>query len=73
MELIENSTDWGAGDTSRDGEGMTAVRVDWKELELRRRVKAAGGKWEAAKRVWVLSREQVKRLGLEERVVEGAL
>ena len=71
VELIENSTNWGAGDTSRDCEGMTAVRVDWKDLELGRKVKAAGGKWEPAKRVGALSREQVRRLGLEERVVEG--
>ena len=71
--LIENSTDLRAGGASRDGKGMTAERVDWKELELRRKVKAAGGKWEPAKRVGVLSREQVRRLGLEERVVEGTL
>ena len=52
---------------------MTAVLVDRKELELRRKVKAAGERWDPAKRVWVLSREQVRGLGLEERVVEGTL
>ncbi len=52
---------------------MMAVRVGRQELELRRKVKAAGGKWDPARRVWVLSRERVERLGLEGRIVEGAL
>ena len=52
---------------------MIAVRVGWQELELRRKVKAAGGKWVPAKRVWALSRERVEGLGLEDRLVEGAL
>ena len=45
VELIEDRTDWEAEDGSRGGESMIAVRVGWQELELRREVKAAGGKW----------------------------
>ncbi len=73
VELVRDWTDWGAKDGSRGGESLTAVRVSWQELELRRKVKAAGGKWDPAKKVRVLSRERVERLGLESRIVEGAL
>ncbi len=73
VELIENRTEWVAEDASRGGESMIAVRVGWQELDLRRKVKAAGGRWDPAKRVWVLSRERVESLGLEGRIVEGAL
>ncbi len=45
------------------------LRVAWQELELRQRVKAAGGRWEAERRVWELSREAALGLGLEDRIV----
>ncbi len=73
VELIEDQKDRGAKDESRGGEELIAVRVDWQELDLRRKVKAAGGRWDSAKRAWVLSRERVEKLGLEGRIVEGAL
>ena len=73
VELIESRKNWEAEDASRGGESMMAVRVGRQELELRRKVKAAGGKWDPARRVWVVSRERVERLGLEGRIVEGAL
>ncbi len=49
------------------------MRVGWQELELRRKVKAAGGKWDPENRVWMLCRERVLSLDLEDRIVEGAL
>ena len=52
---------------------IVAVRVDWQELEIRQKVKAAGGKWDPAARVWRLSRERVESLDLGDRVVEGAM
>jgi hypothetical protein len=48
-----------------------AVHVAWRETDLRRRVKAAGGRWDPAARLWVLRRDQVERLGLLDRVVRS--
>ncbi len=73
VELIVDRSDW-RPEAKQAGEGaVVAVRVDWHETELRRKVKAAGGRWDPKKRVWNLGREHVERLGLESRIVEGAL
>ena len=61
------------GDAPRGGENMVTVRVGLQELDLRRKVKAAGRRWDPAKRLWVLRRERDQGLGLESRIVEGAL
>ena len=71
VELIVARKEWKSIPRSTGGETVVAVRVDWREAEVRRRVKAAGGKWDPVARVWRLRRDQVERLGLESRVVEG--
>ena len=45
------------------------VRVVWGEADLARRVKAAGGAWDARRKLWTLRAEAVRRLGLERRMV----
>lgn len=45
------------------------LRVGWREMELRHRVKAAGGRWDPVRRVWVLRRAAAERLDLLDRVV----
>lgn len=47
---------------------LVGVRVRLDEPVLRHRVKAAGGRWLARHRVWVLERGAVEALGLEDRV-----
>ena len=64
VELIVEEKDWlpvGA---------RAGVKVEWGELELARRVKAAGGEWDGERKVWLLDKETVAALGLEERVVD---
>ena len=73
VELIEKRTNWETGDRSQGDRSMIAVRVGRQELELRQKVKSAGGRWDHVRRVWVLSRERVKSLGLESRIVGGAI
>jgi hypothetical protein len=48
-----------------------ALRIDWREADLRRRVKSAGGWWDPERRVWLLRRDQAHRLDLLHRVVGG--
>ncbi|MCP3994992.1 MAG: hypothetical protein GY722_07990 [bacterium] len=64
VELIVDQAAW-QPEAKREGDGsLVAVRVDWRESRLRRQVKAAGGRWDAEKRVWILGREHVERMGL---------
>jgi len=46
-----------------------AVRIDYREDALRQQVKAAGGRWDADKRVCKLPLGQVRALGLGDRIV----
>ncbi len=46
-----------------------AVRVAFGETELRNAVKAAGGTWDARRKLWLLSRAAVRKLKLAHRVV----
>ena len=48
---------------------VVGVRVVWGEAEIARRVKAAGGMWDARLKVWRLRAGEVRRLGLAERMV----
>ncbi len=72
VELIADRSSW-KPDATRPGDETVVVRVGWQEVELRRKVKAAGGKWDPVRRVRVLRRGRVERLGLEGRIVEGAI
>ena len=47
------------------------VRVAWGEKDLGRTVRAAGGTWDPAARLWMMSLGQAKSLGLAERIVLG--
>ncbi len=72
VELIVSRSDWKPVGTRSGSESVVAVRVGWQEAELRRKVKTAGGKWDPVKRVWVLRRGRVEKLGLEESDCRGS-
>jgi len=48
-----------------------ALRLAMGEQALRASIQQAGGRWDAAARVWWLRRSQVLALGLKGRVVDG--
>ncbi len=48
-----------------------ALRIGWREREVQRRVKSAGGRWDPVWRVWILRRDVAERLNLLPRVVGG--
>ena len=73
VELIVDRTEWRPESGSSDGDTVVALRVGWREYEVQQQVKAAGGRWDPEARVWRLSRERVEKLGLESRIVEGAI
>ena len=48
------------------------VRVAYHEAEIRRQVKAAGGSWDAARKLWRLTQTAARTLGLLGRIVTTA-
>jgi hypothetical protein len=46
------------------------IRIGYNEVELRSRIKACGGKWDASKKVWQLTYDKVKELDLLDRIVD---
>ncbi len=46
------------------------VRIEYHEADLRRRIKAAGGMWGPSERLWFIPEEEVRRLGLVQRVAK---
>ena len=57
-------------ESARRAAHTVSVRIDWQETELRQRIKATGGRWDPAARVWVLRRNATARLKLLDRVVK---
>ncbi|MEE8526923.1 MAG: hypothetical protein V3T72_23560 [Thermoanaerobaculia bacterium] len=59
------------GQTGGDAPQNVALRIGWRERDLRWRVKSAGGQWDPGRRVRMLRRDMAKRLDLLHRVVGG--
>ncbi|MCP3998471.1 MAG: hypothetical protein GY722_25900 [bacterium] len=68
-ELIVEETEWRPKGQRPRGASLVALRIDWDEYQLRRKVKGAGGKWDPVRRVWELRHDRVVELGLERRIV----
>jgi hypothetical protein len=70
MELIVAERDWSPPPPRFADDAVVAVRVAFAETELRQRVKAAGGRWKADRKLWELRYDEVVRLGLGGRIVD---
>jgi hypothetical protein len=72
VELVIETVDWEPRSRRprRRGHDLVGVRVGYDERELRNAVKTAGGIWRPRQRLWELSWEAVRILGLEPRVVD---
>ena len=44
------------------------IRISHLETDLRKRIMAAGGMWDPSERMWFLPEEEVRKLGLVQRV-----
>jgi len=47
------------------------VRIKYHETELRERAKRLGAIWRHPQRLWEVTLRDSKRLGIEDRIVEG--
>jgi hypothetical protein len=71
VELIIEETPWEPKPRKTPATEMMHLRIEYGEIALRNLIKAAGGKWNSGRRTWELPYQQVLRLGLAERMVDG--
>jgi hypothetical protein len=48
---------------------LVYVAIEYREWELRERIKEAGGSWHRARRVWVMTYGSARQLGVDDRIV----
>lgn len=48
---------------------MVAVRIDYADAESRAWAKAAGARWDASRKAWLMNMETAHRLGFKERIL----
>jgi len=71
VELIIEESSWEVDTKRIPPNKITHIRVNYGEVELGKRIKAAGGKWNKEKRLWELPYKHVMELGLKDRMVIG--
>ena len=71
VELIVQESPWSgrARKPRRNDHDLVGVRIAWDEADLRAALKRAGGIWRPRQRLWELSWDAVRALGLHSRVV----
>ena len=69
IELIIEEDFWEPDTDDKKLKQKVAIRVDYKEVGLRTRLKSKGAVWDPGKRVWNTTLKTVLELGLEERIV----
>src|SRR5713101_2724791 len=70
VELIVAEREWDPPPPRFAAEAIVGVRVGFGEVEIRDRVKQAGGKWNRGRKVGEMRYAQVIALQLEARIVE---
>jgi hypothetical protein len=69
VEVIVDTTPYIPRKTRLLPETMVSLRVQYGEIEIGKKIKAAGGKWNARKKVWEIPYQKVVALGLTDRIV----
>ena len=69
IEIIIDEKPWQGKNKKISKNKSMDIRIGYNEVELRRRIKACGGRWDPHRKVWQLSYEKVKELDLLERIV----
>jgi hypothetical protein len=71
VELIIEETDWEPKRCGPASDDIVEIEVRPGEVQLGRRAKQAGGKWNRGEEVWELCYDQVVKLGLEDWMIGG--
>ncbi|HVO74737.1 MAG TPA: hypothetical protein VMT35_11985 [Ignavibacteriaceae bacterium] len=69
-EIIIDETEWKRNEKKIPSNKIMFVAVSYGERDLADLVKSAGGKWNRGKKAWELTYKEVKKLRLEDRLIE---
>ncbi len=70
IELIVDEVTIGVA-TAEPPTRVSRLRIGYTEIELRQKIKQNGGIWNPDEKTWHLPEDAVKRLGLEDRIVNN--
>ena len=73
VELIVAESAWTPAAGRWQADTLVPVRVTVSEIALRQQVKQAGGKWNPQRGVWEVRYDQVRALGLTDRIVASQI
>ena len=68
--MIADEQDWQPNRTFIPKNKIVPLRINYGEVDLARKVKSMGGKWNKEKKVWELAYRYVQALGLAKRIVD---
>jgi len=71
IELIIAEAPWEPNPQKIPLNKIMHLRIKYGEIALGKQVRAAGGKWNREKQAWELRYQEVLRLGLVERLIDG--
>ena len=69
IELIVDEKSWSPSPDDSFSNQTVYVRIHYNEIELRQKVKNAGGVWNKDKRLWKLQLQSVLDLDIEDRII----
>ena len=69
-EIIVDRGFWDSEEGKLKDGGIVVIKVDYKEKEIRTKVKAAGGRWDPERKAWELSYRKAKSLKLTDRILK---
>jgi hypothetical protein len=67
VELIEAEDSWNPVAFKTDS--IVRVKIDFDEVDLRQKIKEAGGRWSRSTKTWKVSYKTACGLGLESRII----
>jgi len=71
IELVVEESDWNPDSLPVSGsisEDLVGVEVKIEEIDVRTKVKQAGGRWDPQSKLWRLTRRSAEQLGLSDRI-----
>jgi hypothetical protein len=68
VEIIVDDRPWTPEKHFSDPDRLVGLRVGYAEETMRHRVRAAGGAWDRATKLWWIALHAVVQLGMEERI-----
>ena len=70
VELVIEDAPWQARPARRGAHRLVGLRVGYQEKDLQSRIRQGGGKWDRARRLWLIPLSRARVLRLANRIEE---